>query len=185
MESPQTTISCGRFFQHPYSESVGFRRVSAHVPSYGSIGDQQSVPKPNLTGKLLILNRMKAMAIAGPFQNLSYHFKTNDVLSGAKRTRARSSAVSRQVRAGKRRVRTGRAFEMSWNQSWRRSLGECTHKLGLLDSVRARFCGRRLLLRRFVTRWSMAINVALVDGMRVTLPVNSNRYRCGPIWKVT
>src|SRR6266481_10052346 len=86
MESPQTTISCGRFFQHPYSESVGFRRVSAHVPSYGSIGDQQSVPKPNLTGKLLILNRMKAMAIAGPFQNLSNHFKTNDVLSGAKRT---------------------------------------------------------------------------------------------------
>src|SRR5258708_37682969 len=117
MESPQTTISCGRFFQHPYSDSVGFRRVSAHVPSYGSIGDQQSVPKPNLTGKLLILNRMKAMAIAGPFQNLSNHFKTPDVLSGAKRTRARSSAVSRQVRAGKRRVRTGRAFEMSWNQS--------------------------------------------------------------------
>ena len=107
MESPQTTISCGRFFQHPYSESVGLRRVSAHVPSYGSIGDQPSVPKPNLTGKLLILRRMKAMAIAGPFQNLSNHFKTNDVLSGAKRTRARSSAVSRQVRAGKRRVRTG------------------------------------------------------------------------------
>jgi len=53
---------------------------------------------------------MKAMAIAGPFQNLAKHFKTNDVLSGAKRTRARSSALSRQVRAG-------RAFEMSWNQS--------------------------------------------------------------------
>src|SRR5260370_31218911 len=31
---------------------------------------------------------------------------------------------------------------------WRRSLCECTHKLGLLDSVRVRFCGRRLRLRR-------------------------------------
>src|SRR5260370_3795847 len=68
---------------------------------------------------------------------------------------------------------------------WRRSLCECTHQLGLLDSVRARFCGRRLLLRRFVSCRSMEINVALVGGMRVTLPANSNTYRCGPLLKVT
>src|SRR5713101_1985778 len=90
------------------------------------------------------------------------HFKAFQIISKRKACSRRSGGLPGR----------GKCVRNVLEPVWRRSLFECTHKLGLLDSVRARFCGRRLLLRRFVSCRSMEIDVALVGGMRVTLPLN-------------